>query len=563
MPNVLDATGLTVQTREELVTYFTEQFQAIYGADINLSSDTPDGQMLNIFVQAILNVQDLIVSVYNSFDPDNAIGNVLDQRVTINGIQRQSGTYTVTPITLVNSTSVNLYGVDQEDDADAQAVYTISDNAGNRWVLLDTELGLTAGTHSLSFRALLPGEQLTIPNTITTQVTIVLGVTSVNNPATYSSLGVNEESDASLRVRRQQAVSLASQGYLAGLLAALENIDGVTSAFVYENISSVTDSDGVPGHSIWVIVAGAGAEADIAEAIYTKRNAGCGMFGAESYDITQVDGSLFTVYWDNFITRNLFIAFTATSIDGIQPPNIEAIREGLVTSFTPGVYEQVDINGLATAVQAIDPNTLVTAAGFSTAGVQVLDLSLSPNSGAFKIAYDGGESASINYNDNAVTFKAKMNAVPGLEDVVITGTIIGQQLTYDFSAVDDVLGLITVTDNTLQNGATPITFSFDEDYTDTLIPPSKQNQFIVTEANIIILPMILSPTTNAVSTTEDVQFTGLGGYGDYVYTITVNASSASIDADTGLYTAGAIAGVDTVTVTDAFGNTATATVTVI
>jgi len=54
MPNVLDAEGLQTATREELVTYFTEKYQQIYGDDINLDSNTPDGQMLNIFVQATI-----------------------------------------------------------------------------------------------------------------------------------------------------------------------------------------------------------------------------------------------------------------------------------------------------------------------------------------------------------------------------------------------------------------------------------------------------------------------------------------------------------------------------
>jgi uncharacterized phage protein gp47/JayE len=364
VPNLLDATGLQTATRAELVSYFTTKYQEIYGPDINLASNTPDGQMMNIFIQAILDVEDLLVQVYNMFDPDNAVGVVLDQRVTINGLQRQAGTYTVTPITVVNSQSVNLYGLDQT----AQPVYTVSDNAGNLWVLQDTQLGLAAGTHSFSFQAATPGAQLTIPNTITTQVTIVLGVTTVNNPTTYTTLGVNEESDAVLKVRRQQSVSLSSQGYLAGLLAALLNVEGVDSAFVYENDTSVTDGDGVPGHTIWVIVSGSATDADIAQAIYSKRNAGAGMFGDQSYVITQIDSTLFTVYWDTVVVQPIFIAFTATSLDGITAPNIGAIRSGLVLSFTPGVNAEVNINQLATLVQEIDSNTLVTNAGFSTRG---------------------------------------------------------------------------------------------------------------------------------------------------------------------------------------------------
>src|SRR5208283_4347750 len=110
-------------------------------------------------------------------NPQNAIGNVLAQRVAINGIMPLAGTYTVTPITIVTSTSVNLYGLDQT----AQPVYTSADSSGNQWQLMTTQLGVAAGTNVFNFQAAIPGATITIPNTITVQVTIVLGVTSVNN----------------------------------------------------------------------------------------------------------------------------------------------------------------------------------------------------------------------------------------------------------------------------------------------------------------------------------------------------------------------------------------------
>lgn len=467
MPNILDGTGLQTSTQTELVAYFTAQYQAIYGADINLDSDSPDGQMMNIFIQAILDLEDLLVQINNMFDPDNAVGVILDQRVAINGIQRQAGTFTVTPITLVNSQSINLYGLDQS----VQPVYTISDNAGNLWQLQTTALGVSAGANVYNFQAAVPGAELTTPNTITVPVTIILGVVSVNNPTTYTTLGLNEESDAVLKVRRQQSVSLSSQGYLAGLLAALENINGVSSAFVYENTTSVTDGNGVPGHSIWVIVAGSATAADIAQAIYDKRNAGCGMFGSTTFTITQIDGSPFVVTWDDVSTQNLFIKFTATSLNGTMPPNIAAIRAGLVLSFTPGVAAEVNINQLATLVQEIDPNCLVTNAGFS--------------------ASSGGS------------------------------------------------------------------------YTNTLTPTAKNNQFVVSSPNIIILPMILSPTVSSVVHATTEQFTGLGGFGTLTYSISVNNSGGSINSSSGLYTAGTTTSVtDTILVTDSLSNTSTATVAV-
>lgn len=466
MPNAITATGLTTATREELIAFYTLAFQTIYGPDINLDPDTPDGQSMNILVQANLDVEDLIMQVFNQFDPDNAIGVVLDQRVAINGIQRQAGTHSITNITIVVSQALNLFGLDQ----DAQPPFTVADNAGNNWVLQATQSIGAPGTYVFSFQAENPGAVLTIPNTITVPVTVVLGVTSINNPTAATSIGINEESDAALKIRRQKSVSLSSQGYLAGLLAALENINGLTFAAVYENNTNATDGDGVPGHSIWVIVAGTASNADIANAIYQKRNAGCGMFGSVSYTITQLDGSSFIVLWDIVIPQNLFIKFTATSLDGINPPNVALIRSGLVTSFVPGVFEKVNVNDLACRVQEIDPNTLVTNAGFS---------------------------------------------------LLATGP-----------------------------------------FTTTLTPSAKNRQFVVSSPNIIIIPMIMTPSSATVATLGTKQFTGLGGFGAISYAMFANPTGGSVNGS-GLYTAGAVPGTDIVRASDTQGNFVDATVTVV
>lgn len=387
MPNSISATGLMTATRAELTAYYNAQFQIIYGSDITLTPDSPDGQLIGILVQGIIDLQDLLTQIYNGFDPDNALGAVLDQRVAINGIQRQAGTFTVTNLTIVMSDAATLPGLDQV----AQPVYTVQDNAGNLWELITTQNPSGAGSYVYTFQAAAPGAVLTTPNTITIPVTIVLGVVSVNNPTTYTTLGLNEETDAALKIRRQKSVSLASQGYLAGLLAALENINGITSAFVYENDTGATNGDGVPGHSIWVIVAGTASSADIATAIYDKRNAGCGMFGAQSYTITQVDGTFFNVFWDVVVPEPLFIKFTASSLDGVNPPNLPAILAQLPVNFVPGVNQQVNINDLATLVQQIDPNTLVTNAGFSTSSGGTYTPTLSPTSKKYQFTVSAAD----------------------------------------------------------------------------------------------------------------------------------------------------------------------------
>lgn len=363
MPNSLGPTGLITQTQPELLAQFTAGYQLAYGnSSINFDSDTSDGQAINITIQAILDILDLMTQVYNSFDPDNAVGVVLDQRVAINGIQRQAGTFTVTNITVVTNQSVNLFGIDQTD----QTPFSVADNSGNIYALQITQLAVPVGTNVFSFQCETEGAISPLPNTIVIQNTIVLGVQSVNNPTTFTTLGINEESDANLRLRRQKSVSIASQGYYRGLLAALLNLSGITSAQVYENDGDTVDGNGIPGHSIWVIVGGSATPESIATLIYNYRNAGCGMFGAQSYTVTQANGTSFIIHYDNVSTEDLFIQFNATSLNGTAAPNTPAILSYLVSNYNPTVGEEVNINQLATLVQIADPNTLVTGAGFST-----------------------------------------------------------------------------------------------------------------------------------------------------------------------------------------------------
>lgn len=460
MPNVLDANGLQLATQAELITYFSNAYRSIYGNDINLDTNSPDGQMMMIYIQALLDVEDLLMQIYNGMDPDNAVGNVLDQRCSINGIQRQAGTHTVTNVTLVTTQSVTLFGLDQV----VNDPYVVADNQGNHWVLLVTVVLSMPGTYVLAFEAENPGAVLSVPNTITVPFTVILGVQSINNPTTFTTLGLNEESDFDFKIRRQKSVSLSSQGYLAGLLAALKNLSGVTAAFVYENVTGSTDADGIPGHSIWVIVSGTATPTAIANAIYTKRNAGAGMKGSQTFNVAQADGSVFVVRWDDVTPESLFIKFTATSLDGVNPPNIAAILATLPTTFAPGVFQQVNINELSTLVQAIDANTLVTSAGFSTSS--------------------GGS------------------------------------------------------------------------YTSTLTPSSKDKQFAISTADIIVLPIILNPVTNTVVHGGTIQFSELGGFGTPTYSIHTNNSGGSINSSTGLYTAGGTHPVtDVVRVTDALSNT--------
>ena len=354
MPNSFDANGLQTLTQNEIVEDLTQDLKDIYGEDINVESNSPDGQVINIFAQMLEDQYELLNQVNASFDPDQAIGTVLDQRCAINGIQRKAGTYTFVTIDVIADRSVTLNGVDQYSEEQA---YTISDGQGNLFVLSATS-AINSGTSQLVFRAKNIGNIEILPNTITTPVTIVLGVISVNNPGVAITQGTNEETDAELRARRKASVSISNQGYTDGLQAALANLPDISRVNVYQNRSNSTDADGIPGHSIWVVVQG-GTDAEIGAVMDNKVAGGVGMKGSQSVNVQQADGQVATYYFDRPSAQTLYVTLDITPLDGqtIVPADIKsALVNGM--SFQPN--ETVDSSAIICYIKSIQDNVALT-----------------------------------------------------------------------------------------------------------------------------------------------------------------------------------------------------------
>ena len=364
MTNQIDASGLTIKTRDEIVTEILDGadgfsgLRTIYGPDINVGPNTPDGQMVNIYAQVATDILELLQQIYDSMNPDQAIGRTLDQRCAINGDARKAGTYTIQAVTITATQAVTINGIDTAP----LAPFTVADPAGNKFVLMSTYSFVAAGSTSLIFRAEKLGAIITTANTITRLVTILLGISAANNPTSATTIGTSEETDYALRIRRAQSVSVSSKGYLQGLIGQLLAIDSVTSAIVLENTTGTTDGNGIPGHSIWAIVNG-GTNAEVAQAIYNKRNAGCGMKGAVSTNITQVDGSIFAVLFDRPTSETLWISLSITAITG----SVDAafIRAQILASLSYTIGQPADASAIVKLVKDLLPTAYVSNEGVS------------------------------------------------------------------------------------------------------------------------------------------------------------------------------------------------------
>ena len=366
MANTIDANGLILKTNDELFLELTNGMKDIYGDDINVASDTPDGQLVGIFTTAVQDVQSLLLDAYTSFDPDQATGVSLDSRGAYNGVKRQAGAFTLTPFSVTVDRSVNLVGLDAAIADEAGTGFTISDSIGNKFILTTSTTISTAGTTVLSARSQFIGAIATVPNTLTTIVTPQLGVKAVNNPTSYSSIGSAAELDLAYRERRKKSVALTAIGYFDALTAQLLNVDGITFAKVYENNTPSVSVEGILPNGIWCIVEG-GTNADVAQAIYRKRNLGVPMKGSEQVTVTRADGSLFDINFDRTATQSLYISCSATSISGVTV-DTTTLKSSLVSNLSFDVYASFNVNQLAEALLAINPDVLTTNLGVSTNG---------------------------------------------------------------------------------------------------------------------------------------------------------------------------------------------------
>lgn len=276
----INQNGFKADSFIEILTRLSTQLKDIYGQDINLDQDTPDGQMVGINTTVISDLQDLALYIYNAMDPDFAEGVNLDRLLKLLARTRLPATKSTVDINLILGR-----------DAIIPITYTVSDSNGQNWQIT-SEQTLTAGTHLVTFESVEYGMITAESNTITQQVTIMTEIDSLTNPADAVS-GRDEESDQELRERRNKILEVNAYSTLGSIVGKILTLDNVIDCIVYENKTSVYDSEkDLNSHSIWIIAKG-GEIDQISETIVKDKTGGTGLKGA-----------IERAYIENFITQS-------------------------------------------------------------------------------------------------------------------------------------------------------------------------------------------------------------------------------------------------------------------
>lgn len=336
--NYIGVNGIVTQSLEDIQNDLIAKFNQIYGSDVNLEQNSPDAQFIMILAQEKKDILDLCVQFYNNLDTERVVGIPQQILYKLNGLEIKAFTYSYVEIEINTTQTVNLQGISNSElENEDVSGYTVSDNNGNRWILTtgtsSNTITLPVGTTTLNFRAAELGSLTALPNTITVMETVIAGVQSVYNPANNYITGATGELESGFRLRRNQSVTMPSQGFEDALEAQLLTLPTVTEAKVYSNRTNAA-VNGIPANTVWVIVRGGNAD-DIGRAIYNNIPPGIPMKGEQSVPVTRPNGSLETMEYDTASDAQLHVKMTIKLLSGAIDQNY--IKQQLAQfSFTIG-----------------------------------------------------------------------------------------------------------------------------------------------------------------------------------------------------------------------------------
>lgn len=264
----ISPTGITAPTYAQVLSSLQASYLLIFGSTAYVANDSQDGQLMAVFAQAITDNNAATIQAYNAYSPAFAQGTGLSSNVKINGIKRLVSSF--------SSASVLVTGQAGTTIANGQ----VSDISSNTWNLPASVVIPIGGSITVLATAQYAGAISAAIGAINTIGTPTAGWQSVSN-ASIASLGSPVETDSALRIRQAISTAYPAQAVNQAILAAVANVPGVLQSALEENPTGAIDVNGVPAHSISVVVSG-GDPTAIATAIASRKTPGTGTYGTTS-----------------------------------------------------------------------------------------------------------------------------------------------------------------------------------------------------------------------------------------------------------------------------------------
>jgi Baseplate J-like protein len=268
--------GFLAPLESEILAGVLTDYNEAFGGNLNLDLTTPQGQ-LAVTTSAIIGyVNDTFLQYVNNVDPARAEGRMQDGIARIYFLSRNPPEPTTCQAVCsgLAGTIIPIGALAKTIDGETYA----ATQAGT--------IGI-GGTVTLAFANLVTGPLPLAPLALNTIYRTIPGWDSVSNPL-EGIPGRNVESRGEFEQRRAASVALNAVGTLPSIRASVLNVANVLDAYVTENATGVAVMIGgvlIAPHALYVAVAG-GNTADIARAIWLKKNPGCDYTGTTTIVVT-------------------------------------------------------------------------------------------------------------------------------------------------------------------------------------------------------------------------------------------------------------------------------------
>ncbi|HDL6903181.1 TPA: baseplate J/gp47 family protein [Yersinia enterocolitica] len=368
-----DNNGLQTDTFRDLFQTLSDSYKGIYGQDIDLDQESPDGQRVALEAQARTDIEAAIQWLYSQMDPDFNTGDMQQIIAKLHGLYLRPGSRSQRDLNVVTDRPVFLY-----------SGYKIRDQSNQVWFVRQN-VTIPAGTTTVTFFAQDFGKVTGLITDTFTQLTPELGVLSITSDV-VAVVGRDEETPEEFRQRRNRSLENPATGSTGAIFAKVAQLAGVTDLNIGENDTKVDNpATGIPANSIWLVVEG-GAVSDIVEVIVKQKGGGTGVKGEVTgryiETLVRPDGSTLSIAHDMQFDRPVYIPLhinlTARRKAVNDPVDVETLKQ-VLAGRVMHIGEDIDANELyADGYGSARVNYVLTNMKISADGITFTDAELSP-----------------------------------------------------------------------------------------------------------------------------------------------------------------------------------------
>lgn len=326
--------GFVAPTEPEILAGVQADMNAAFGGNLNPALETPQGQLASSFTAVIGDKNDQFLALANGVDPAFADGRMQDAIARIYFLTRNPAVPTT-----VNATCSGLAGTI------IPAGSLATDTGGNRYVSTSAGTIGGGGTVVIPFACVTAGPIACPAGTLTSIYRAVSGWDSITN-ATDGTPGRDVESRADFEARRVASVAGNSVNQLISIRAAVLDVANVTDAYVTDNSTASPAAIGgvtIPAYGLYVAVVG-GADADIAQAIWSKKPPGIPYYATGVTTVTVYDTSegytppypSYSVKFKRPTAVPVFIEVSITDSAQVPANAQDQIRNAVLNAFNGG-----------------------------------------------------------------------------------------------------------------------------------------------------------------------------------------------------------------------------------